>query len=260
MGKENVVRKLFIGLTPIVEGLEIDSQNTTQVKNFISLAELGLKDLKFKVLDTCLGDGGDGTVELGVNLNTINFDKEEFEDCVKIVKGIFTRETPDYDDETTFPDIVKRFYNICNQYNAVNIVNELDDQSWRVFTKLIMVGGNMGEDYVDNRNRDLESSDCPIYMINAVTPEFMGELYGNISNPLLYLGYVIHSAITNTFFNDVDETDLDMISDIALHSMRIGDRVIESVPSDVNIADDIQAELSEEYRNRFEMPEGTLLN
>lgn len=260
MEKNNIVRKLFVGLVPVMEDLDIHSENTTQVKNFIALAESGLKELKFRVLDTCFEDGGDGTVELGINLNTLDFDKEEFEDCVKVVKGILTKETPDYDDNTTFPDIVKRFYNLCQGANLLDEIEKLDDKQWRTFTKIVMVGGNMGEDYVDNRNRDLENSDCPIYMINSVTPEFMNEIYANISNPLLFLGYAIYASIVNTFYNDVDENELDSISDIALHSMRVADRVISSVPDDVNIADDIQSELSEEYRNRFEVPEGTLLN
>lgn len=260
MEKNNVVRKLFIGLAPISEDLVIDSQNTTQVKNFIALAESGLKELKFKVLDTCFEDGGDGTVELGINLNTIVFDRGEFEECVQIVKGIMTRETPDYDDDTTFPDIVKRFYNLCQYGGALDGINDFDDQQWRAFTKLVMVGGNMGEDYVDNRNRDLESSNCPIYMINGVTPEFMNEIYTNINNALLYLGYAIHASIINSFQNDVDKFELDSISDIALCAMRIGDRVISSVPDDINIADELQSQLSEEYVNDIKIPEGTLLN
>lgn len=171
-----------------------------------------------------------------------------------------TRETPDYDDDTTFPDIVKRFYNLCQYGGALDDINDFDDQQWRAFTKLVMVGGNMGEDYVDNRNRELESSNCPIYMINGVTPEFMNEMYANINNALLYLGYAIHASIINTFQNDVDKFELDNISNIALCAMRIGDRVISSVPDDINIADELQSQLSEEYVNDIKIPEGTLLN
>ena len=141
----NKNRGLYIGVVPVTNDLEIDSDNVTQVKNFVALADLSLKDLKFLLLNNMVNSRGE--IDLSINLSLMDFDTEDFIETVEMVK-IIMKGNLEYDNNTTAPDIVRKYRMMISQSDID--VSNYTEEHWIALTKLIIIGGNAGEEFVDN--------------------------------------------------------------------------------------------------------------
>lgn len=251
----NKNRGLYIGVVPVTNDLEIDSDNVTQVKNFVALADLSLKDLKFLLLNNMVNSRGE--IDLSINLSLMDFDTEDFIETVEMVK-IIMKGNLEYDNNTTAPDIVRKYRTMISQ-SDIDVSNYTEEQ-WIALTKLIIIGGKAGEEFVDNIDMDFIDTNVPIYLMLNMDTDTINEVSVHIKDYSMHLGYIIYSAIMNEFENEYDQLELDEMSDISLKALKFGTRIIASVPSDIDISTEIKKEISNEYINNLEIPAGYKLN
>lgn len=260
-------RDLYIGLAPVTDDFTIDPSNDTQVANLMAMIDSNLREVKFKIFDKVFAPDAEhqGKVEQCLNIDAMDMEYDvNILERVEIIKRIMIKRDFKYDDDTTFPDILKKFTEMCEKGGIIKDLSKLNDTQLTLFAKMITMAFCAGEDWVDSRNTALESTDVPIFLVITLRYNDMNEMFGELFDPILYFGYALYAAIGNTFINDYQE-ELEFISDISLKYVRIADSVINKVPDNIDLLHDVIDSITAEYRDsrnatEDEIPAGYKLN
>ena len=262
-------RELYIGLVPVSDEFTVDPSNDTQVANLMAMIDSNLREIKFKIFDKVFSPDAEhqGKVEQCLNIDAMDMEYDvNISERVEIIKRIMIKKDFNYDDDTTFPDILKKFTEMCEKGGILKDLSKLNDSQLTLFAKMITMAFCAGEDWVDSRNTMLESTDVPIFLVITLRYSDMNAMFGELLDPILYFGYALYSAIGNTFINDHQE-ELEFISDISLKYVRVADSVISKVPDNIDLMHDIIDSITAEYRSNHstnvdddEIPPGYKLN
>lgn len=260
-------RELYIGLVPVTDEFAINPSNDTQIANLMAMIDSNLREIKFKIFDKIFAPDAEhqGKVEQCLNIDAMDMEYDvNMSERVEIIKRIMIKRDFSYDDDTTFPDILKKFTEMCEKGGILKDLSKLNDSQLTLFAKMITMAFCAGEDWVDSRNTVLESTDVPIFLVITLRYSDMNEMFGELPDPILYFGYALYSAIGNTFINDYQE-ELEFISDISLKYVRIADSVISKVPDNIDLMHDVIDSITSEYKSNHpvsddEIPPGYKLN